>query len=597
MQNYKCSGFFIAGVFALLCAVGVSSAQAQQANKNTAKLQPTSEQDEPNSVVSSGEIKIALIIGNTNYDNLPKLTNSTNDARAVAETFRKMGYRTQLLLDASDQSLRRAVRKFTNESDKAEIAVVFYAGHGAQVYNNNYVLPVDMDIPDTESDIQFAGLKIDDLINSIRSRTKIIFLDACRDDPLLYKNIVKGRGSFPRGLAPAIGSNFEQAKAGGGIFVAYATEAGSVAEDGKGQHSPFTDALLRNLENPISIDDMFSIVTREVRLATKNAQRPYKYASLENVICLTATCSNSSISAATDLVQLAKQNESGGLLRALQPNKDKILSEFSEWVLTTVYADYIGASYIRLSSIQVFGDRTSVLSRRTLSEEERKKDKLITGQTFSDGAYLDDVKVFDCKKHLQGSSENTILNKMEKMQWHYKWADPRFLAIDDDTDKIQPGSSNQIIENILCNEQNRVPLVSKKQLSDMNFKSLSSTYEGDGDMFFEPLENSNEKRGGKEKETLLVIKYAKDNTVKYLFSDKVTFPNFPIFRTIVERVKFKCNEKKYIEVKSEYYDSSNKLGYIRTVDSSIESNWTDFEAKTPYALLQRIICVSDEADK
>ena len=79
----------------------------------------------------------------------------------------------------------------------------------------------------------------------------------------------KGRGGYPTGLAPAVSSNFNPANAGGGIFIAYATEAGSVALDGQGQHSPFTEALLRNLDKPISIDDMFSLVTREVRLVTK----------------------------------------------------------------------------------------------------------------------------------------------------------------------------------------------------------------------------------------------------------------------------------------------------------------------------------------
>ena len=100
--------------------------------------------------------------------------------------------------------MRRAVRKFAGESTKADIALVFYAGHGAQVNGENYVLPVDIDIPRTESDIQLTGLKVDDLVNSIRARTKVVFLDACRDNPALFKNLVKGRGAYPTGLAPAI---------------------------------------------------------------------------------------------------------------------------------------------------------------------------------------------------------------------------------------------------------------------------------------------------------------------------------------------------------------------------------------------------------
>jgi uncharacterized caspase-like protein len=140
-------------------------------------------------------------------------------------------------------------------------------------------------------------------INSIGSNTKIVFLDACRDNPALFKNLVKGRGGSPIGLAPASASNFNPAKPGGGIFIAYATDAGAVADDGHGQHSPFTQALLSNMQKPISIDDMFSLVTKEVRLVTKNTQRPFKYASLENIACLTPACSGTPAAVAGDIVQ------------------------------------------------------------------------------------------------------------------------------------------------------------------------------------------------------------------------------------------------------------------------------------------------------
>ena len=237
------------------------------------------------------EKRLALVIGNSNYRALPRLPNPQNDARSIADALQKMGYQTDLLLDATEQSIRTKVRKFADDSRNAGVALVFYAGHGAQVNGSNYLLPVDMDIPQTEADIQLSALKVDDLINSVGSTTKIVFLDACRDNPALFSNFVKGRGASPGGLAPAASSNFNQSKPGGGIFIAYATDAGAVVDDGHGEHSPFTQALLRYMERPVSIDDMFSLVTREVRLVTKNIQRPYKYASLENIICLTNACS------------------------------------------------------------------------------------------------------------------------------------------------------------------------------------------------------------------------------------------------------------------------------------------------------------------
>jgi Caspase domain len=116
----------------------------------------------------------------------------------------------KLVTDVSETDLRREVRKFASDSAKADIAFVCYAGHGVQVSGENYVLPVDMAIPETEADIELTGLKVDNLVNSMRARTKIAFLDACRDNPPLFQNLVKGRRSYPKGLAPAVGSSFEQ---------------------------------------------------------------------------------------------------------------------------------------------------------------------------------------------------------------------------------------------------------------------------------------------------------------------------------------------------------------------------------------------------
>jgi uncharacterized caspase-like protein len=188
---------------------------------------------------------------------LPRLPHPANDAGSIAELLQKIGFKTHLVLDASDIEIRREIRTFSNESSKADVALVFYAGHRAQVNGENNILPVDINIPRTETDIQLSALKVDDLVNSIRAPTKIVFLDACRDNPALFKNMVKGRGAYPKGLAPASAAVLEPARPGGKIFIAYATDSGSVALDGNGQHSPFTQALLRNLQKSISIDDLF----------------------------------------------------------------------------------------------------------------------------------------------------------------------------------------------------------------------------------------------------------------------------------------------------------------------------------------------------
>jgi hypothetical protein len=116
--------------------------------------QPTPQTSAPH------EVRIALVIGESRYLNLPRLRNPEKDARSIAETLQKMGYNTQLLLDASEDGIRKEIRKFASASGKADVAVVFYAGHGAQLNGTNYLLPIDIDVPHTEADIQFAGLKV-----------------------------------------------------------------------------------------------------------------------------------------------------------------------------------------------------------------------------------------------------------------------------------------------------------------------------------------------------------------------------------------------------------------------------------------------------
>ena len=231
---------------------------------------------------------IALVIGNSKYENLGTLNNTAKDAKDVDKTLREMGYKSKLVLDADYGTLRKEIKAFSAESEKSSIAIIFYAGHGAQVNQENYLLPTDIEIPKRETDIQLSAIKVDDLVNYLKSKTKVVFLDACRDNPALIKTLSKGRGSYRGGLAPINSSSVDDRSSG--VFVAYATDSGNVALDGDGVNSPFTKALIKYIKQPVSIDDMFSMVTRDVLRETKNAQKPYKYASMDSIVCLSGGC-------------------------------------------------------------------------------------------------------------------------------------------------------------------------------------------------------------------------------------------------------------------------------------------------------------------
>ena len=248
---------------------------------------------------ASAGARVALVIGNAGYQEITPLKNTINDAKAVDKALRSIGFDTRVVLNATERKLKKELRAFSADASGADVALIFYAGHGAQVNGLNYLLPIDMELPQRESDIPLQSLEVDSMLEAVDSRVKVVILDACRDNPALSRSVAKSRGSVSRGLAPPQSIN---ASPTGGIFIAYATESGNVALDGEGENSPFTRSLVQHLTKQVSIDDMFSMVTRDVRAITNNAQIPFKYASLDGIVCLTESCGSSPVpSSVTDV--------------------------------------------------------------------------------------------------------------------------------------------------------------------------------------------------------------------------------------------------------------------------------------------------------
>ena len=165
---------------------------------------------------SAATERMAVVIGNSNYLNIGKLQNTKNDATDIQRNLSQIGFKTKLVLDADEVALRRAIKSFASESSDSKIALVYYAGHGAQINGENYLLPTDLEMPKREADIQLSAIKVDDVLNSLKSSVKIIFLGACRDNPVLSKSLSKGRGAFRGGLAAAKSSSDDL----GSLFIA-----------------------------------------------------------------------------------------------------------------------------------------------------------------------------------------------------------------------------------------------------------------------------------------------------------------------------------------------------------------------------------------
>jgi uncharacterized caspase-like protein len=228
--------------------------------------------------------RVALVIGNSAYVHAVALPNPVGDAKLMAATLRDAGFTVIEGSDVDKAAMGKLVDQFTEAAYDADIALIYYAGHGLQVDGRNYLIPVDAQL-EKAAQLQTRTIPVDDLLRSLPPdpAVGIIILDACRDNPLartLAAALPASRSaSMGAGLA-AVQANGES-HGGGGLLIAYATDPGSVAYDGKDAHSPYTAALARHLATPgLEIQSALTRVRADVSEATKGAQRPWHNASL-----------------------------------------------------------------------------------------------------------------------------------------------------------------------------------------------------------------------------------------------------------------------------------------------------------------------------
>jgi uncharacterized caspase-like protein len=221
--------------------------------------------------------KVALVIGNSVYRNVVALPNPVNDANDVAGSFERLGFKVMKVQDATYDQMRRALLDFGRAARGAEVAIVYYAGHGIEVAGENWLVPVDAELrSDIDVEHESIGLKGVMLTVENAKRLGLVILDACRNNPFAAKMRQTTRTrSVARGLA--------QVEPSGNVLVAYAARGGTLAADGDGRNSPFTTALLRHIETPgLEINFLFRNVRDDVIKATKGEQQPFVYGSLSS---------------------------------------------------------------------------------------------------------------------------------------------------------------------------------------------------------------------------------------------------------------------------------------------------------------------------
>jgi hypothetical protein len=224
---------------------------------------------------AQAQSRIALVIGNSTYRNVPALPNPANDAREIGASLERIGFSVTRVANGSFDDIRRALLDFSRRSRGADMAVLFYAGHGIEVGGENWLIPVDAELK-SDTDTEHEAISLRSVVLAVAGARELglVILDACRNNPFVAKmqRSIRTR-AVERGLT--------RVEPADNVLVAYAAKDGTTAADGAGQHSPFTVALLKHIETPgLEVSFLFRQVRDDVMAATQREQQPFIYGSL-----------------------------------------------------------------------------------------------------------------------------------------------------------------------------------------------------------------------------------------------------------------------------------------------------------------------------
>jgi uncharacterized caspase-like protein len=223
--------------------------------------------------------RVALVIGNAAYSNVPSLANPVNDAREMSSALRELGFKVIEGYNLNSSTMRSKIAEFGAALPGAGVSLFYYAGHGMQVSGRNYLVPVDAKV-ERPSALGTEAIEVNTVIADMEAekRINLVFLDACRDNPL-SRNLARSMGGGSR--STAVGQGLAQLNAGIGTLITFATSPDTIALDGSGRNSPFTQAMLKYIRTPgLEVRSMLTRVRADVIKATNEQQVPWDHSSL-----------------------------------------------------------------------------------------------------------------------------------------------------------------------------------------------------------------------------------------------------------------------------------------------------------------------------
>jgi len=313
---------------------------------------------------ASATKRVALVVGNSNYQNAPLLSNPASDAAAIAATLKGAGFDVvDSRLNLPSTAMRLALRDFADQARDADIAVVYYAGHGIEIDGTNYLIPTDARL-ERDTDIYDETFSLDRVLLAIEpaKQLRLVIVDACRNNPFAdtMKRTVASR-TISRGLAriEPTASN---------TLVAFAAKAGLTALDGNSKNSPYATALVKYIAKPgLDLRRAFGFVRDDVLQATGNRQEPYVYGSLggEDVALVPVQKGAESAPAANPQSEIRRDYE-----LALQlANK----AAFNAFLAQYPEGYYASLAKLQLAQIAAEETRIAAIAKARLAEQQRTR--------------------------------------------------------------------------------------------------------------------------------------------------------------------------------------------------------------------------------
>ena len=216
------------------------------------------------------EKRIALVIGNSNYEGGHFLKNPANDANLISMTLQNLGFEVIKRIDANKQTMEQAIRDFSKKLPSYNVALFYYAGHGVQVDGLNYLIPTGAKLID-KSDCKFEAISVNYVVEEFEKypdNVNIVILDACRNDP--FRSWARGGERGFKAIAPTSGT-----------IISFATSEGATASDGKGDNGLFTEQLVKQMYVPQPIESVFKKTRVEVERISNGTQSPQEWSKLK----------------------------------------------------------------------------------------------------------------------------------------------------------------------------------------------------------------------------------------------------------------------------------------------------------------------------